>query len=242
MHITVICDNNSYKEGLGTAWGFSCLVTGVGKTILFDTGPDGPLLLDNMEKLAIEPAGIDIVVLSHIHGDHTGGLASLLEKNPDVTVYPLKSFPAKFRDGIRASGAKIIEVEQSVKICENVYSTGRVGRLRKEQALIIRTDRGLIIIIGCAHPGIAKIVNTARQLLKDNILFVMGGFHFEWTTAAKIDKIISAFRQSNVQYAGPCHCTGDKAKALVERHFGANYINIGAGRVITTAELTQASV
>lgn len=242
MHITVICDNNSYKQGLNTAWGFSCLVTGVGKTILFDTGPDGPLLLDNMEKLAIEPAGIDTVFLSHIHPDHTGGLTGFLEKNSDVTVYLLKSFPAKFRESILASGAKVIEVEQSVKICENVYSTGRVGKLRKEQALIIRTDSGLIIIIGCAHPGIVKIVNTAKQLLKDNILLVMGGFHFEWTTAAKIDKIISAFKQLNVQYVGPCHCTGDKAKALFERHFGANYINIGAGRVITTEELTQATV
>ena len=178
MHITVICDNNSYKQGLNTAWGFSCLVTGVGKTILFDTGPDGPLLLDNMEKLAIEPAGIDTVFLSHIHPDHTGGLTGFLEKNSDVTVYLLKSFPAKFRESILASGAKVIEVEQSVKICENVYSTGRVGKLRKEQALIIRTDSGLIIIIGCAHPGIVKIVNTAKQLLKDNILLVMGGFHF----------------------------------------------------------------
>ena len=242
MQITVVCDNNSYKQGLETAWGFSCLVTGVEKTILFDTGPDGQLLLDNMEKLAIEPAGIDTVVLSHIHGDHTGGLTGFLEKNPDVTVYPLKSFPPKFKDGIRAAGAKIIEVEQSEKICENVYSTGRVGKLIKEQALIIRTDSGLIIITGCAHPGIVKIIDSAKQLLKDNILLVMGGFHFEWTIAAKIEKVISAFKQLNVQYAGPCHCSGDKARNLFEKHFGANYINIGAGKVITTEELTQAGV
>ena len=242
MRITVVYDNNPCKEGLGTAWGFSCLVTGVEKTILFDTGPDGPLLLDNMEKLAIEPNSIDIVVLSHIHGDHTGGLGSFLEKNSDVTVYLLKSFPAKFRDSIQAHAAKIIEVEQSVKICENVYSTGRVGRLIKEQALIIRTDSGLIIITGCAHPGIVKIVNTAKQLLRDNILLVMGGFHFEWATTAKIEKVISAFRQLDVQCVGLCHCSGHKARGLFEKHFGANYINVGAGRVINIADLTQAGV
>jgi 7,8-dihydropterin-6-yl-methyl-4-(beta-D-ribofuranosyl)aminobenzene 5'-phosphate synthase len=239
MHITVVCDNNRYKQSLGTAWGFSAVLAGLGKTILFDTGPNGQLLLDNMEKLAIEPASIDTVVLSHIHADHTGGLVGFLEENPDVTVYLLKSFPRRFKNRIRAHGAEIIEVEQSVRIFENVYLTGRVGRLIKEQALIICTDKGLIIISGCAHPGIVKIVNMAKELLKDRVFFVMGGFHFEWSTTAKIEKVISAFRRLNVQYVAPCHCTGGKAKALFESHFGENYIAIGAGRVITTAELTH---
>jgi 7,8-dihydropterin-6-yl-methyl-4-(beta-D-ribofuranosyl)aminobenzene 5'-phosphate synthase len=41
VNITVVCDNNPYKEGLETGWGFSCLVGGPEKTILFDTGPGG---------------------------------------------------------------------------------------------------------------------------------------------------------------------------------------------------------
>jgi len=235
--IRVVYDNNPYKEGLETAWGFACLVSGAEKTILFDTGGDGSLLLDNMEKLAIEPNGIDTVVLSHIHGDHTGGLSSFLEKNPNVTVYLPKSFPKRFKDNVRDKGAEIIEAEQSLEICENVYSTGQLGMLIKEQSLIIRTDRGLIVITGCAHPGIVKIVDTAKDLLKDNVLLVMGGFHLEWATAGKIEKIISAFRRSDVQYVGPCHCTGEKARTLFKKHFGKNYINIGAGKTITLADL-----
>ena len=80
MAITVIYDNNPYKEGLETAWGFAASITGTEKTILFDTGGDGSILLNNMQKLAIDPNGIDTVVLSHIHPDHTGGLNSFLEK------------------------------------------------------------------------------------------------------------------------------------------------------------------
>jgi len=258
MTITVIHDNNPYKEGLETAWGFGCVITGAEKTILLDTGGDGPMLLNNMEKLAIEPKTIDTIVLSHIHGDHTGGLQSFLEKNSDVTIYLPKSFPKKFKDNVASCGAKIVEVDQSLKICENVYSTGQLGVLIREQSLIIRTEAGLIVITGCAHPGIVKIVNpvrssrqqgadaecltsngvnTAKDLLNDNVLLVMGGFHLEWATKGKLEKIISAFKQLNVRYAGLCHCSGDKARSLFEKHFGKNYINIGAGRVITMADL-----
>ncbi len=237
MTITVIYDNNPYKEGIETAWGFSCVITGLEKTILFDTGGDGSILLDNMEKLAVEPNSIDIVVLSHIHGDHTGGLDSFLEKNSDVTIYLPKSFPAKFKGKAQEYGAKVVEVEQSLKICENVYSTGELGRLIKEQSLIIQTEAGLIAITGCAHPGIVKIVRTVKTLHEDDVALVMGGFHLEWATKGKIEKIISAFKQMGVRYAGPCHCTGDKARSLFEKHFGKNYINIGAGKVVTAADL-----
>ena len=237
LTIKVVYDNNPYKEGLGTAWGFSCLIKGPEKTILFDTGGDGTLLLSNMVKLAIEPNSIDVVVLSHIHGDHTGGLGRFLERNADVTVYLPESFPKKFKNNVQAQGAKIVEVKQSLKICENVYSTGQLGRLIKEQGLVIRTEKGLIVITGCAHPGIVKMVNAAKDLLKEKIVLVMGGFHLEWATGGGIEKIISAFKQLQVTYAGPCHCSGEKARSLFEKHFGKNYIKVGAGKVITMADL-----
>ena len=236
LTITVVYDNNPYKQELETDWGFAAFITGTNKTILFDTG-GGRLLLDNMEKLAIKPDRVDVVVLSHIHGDHTGGLGSFLEKNPNVTVYLPVSFPKKFKDNARNSGAKIIEVKESLQICENVYSTGQLGKWLKEQSLIVRTDKGLVVITGCAHPGIVNIVNKAKELMKDDILLVMGGFHLEWATKGRIEKIISAFKQLGVRYVGPCHCSGHKARSLFEKHFGSNYINIGAGKVITLADL-----
>ena len=237
LTITVTYDNNPYKQGLETAWGFAASITGAEKTILFDTGGNGSLLLNNMQKLEIEPNSIDIVILSHIHGDHTGGLGSFLEKNPNVTIYIPESFPKRFKNNAQARGATIVDVNEPMKICEDVYSTGQLGKWIKEQSLIVRTDKGLIVITGCAHPGIVNIVNTAKDLVKDDILLVMGGFHLEWATKGKIEKIISTFKQWHVRYAGPCHCSGDKARSLFEKHFGKNYINIGAGKVITLADL-----
>ncbi|MEE9370172.1 MAG: MBL fold metallo-hydrolase [Sedimentisphaerales bacterium] len=237
ISITVVCDNNPYREGLETAWGFSAVIAGAEKTILFDTDGDGPMLLGNMERLAIDPQSIDLVVLSHIHGDHTGGLDGFLEKNSGVSVYMPMSFSKKFKDGVASCGAKVVEVERPLEICENVYSTGQIGRLIKEQSLVIRTGKGLVVMVGCAHPGIVKIINTVKGFLSDDILLVMGGFHFEWATKGKIKRVISAFEELGVRYVGLCHCTGDKASDLFEEHFGENYINVGAGKVVTTADL-----
>jgi 7,8-dihydropterin-6-yl-methyl-4-(beta-D-ribofuranosyl)aminobenzene 5'-phosphate synthase len=90
---------------------------------------------------------------------------------------------------------------------------------------------------GCAHPGIVKIVDAARSTVSDDILFVMGGFHLEWATTRKIEKIISTLKGWKVEYAGPCHCSGHKARTLFEKHFGKNYVNIGVGKKITLSEL-----
>jgi len=249
LAITVTYDNNPCKQGLETAWGFSATFTGTEKTILLDTG-GGRVLLDNMEKSAIEPNSIDVVVLSHIHGDHTGGLGSFLEKNPNVTIYLPKSFPKRLKDNARDYGAKIVEVnpvrsktstsnevKESLKICENVYSTGQLGKWIKEQSLIVRTDNGLVVITGCAHPGIIRVVNAAKDLIKDDVLLVMGGFHLEWAGKGKIERIISTFKRLGVRYVAPCHCSGDKVRSLFEKHFGKNYIKVGVGKLITLADL-----
>ncbi|GAG60652.1 unnamed protein product [marine sediment metagenome] len=237
LSITVSYDNNPYKERLKTAWGFSCVIRGTEKTILFDTGGDGSILLTNMEELGINPKEVDLVVLSHIHGDHVGGLSSFLRKNPEVVVYLPKSFPKGFKDEVKGYGAKIVEVQEPLKICEGVYSTGELGTWIKEQSLIIHTEKGLIVITGCAHPGIVKIVDKAIDLVKDDVLLVMGGFHLGGESRGEIENIVSSIRKLGVSYVGPCHCSGDTARQLFKEEYGENFINVGVGRVITMNDL-----
>ncbi|MCK5768326.1 MAG: MBL fold metallo-hydrolase [Candidatus Atribacteria bacterium] len=237
LNITVCYDNNPYKEKLITAWGFSCVIRGTEKTILFDTGGDGSILLTNLEELGINPKEIDLVVLSHIHGDHVGGLPSFLEKNSEVVVYLPKSFPKDFKDKVKEYGAKIVEVQESLKICQEVYSTGEMGTWIKEQSLIIQTKKRLIVITGCAHPGIVKIVNKVKDLFKDDVFLVMGGFHLGGENKGGIENIISSFRKLGVNYAGPCHCSGDSARQLFKKEYGENFINVGVGRVVTMNNL-----
>jgi len=232
ISITVVYDNNAYQAGLETGWGFSCLIRGTGKAVLFDTGGDGSKLLANMRKLGISPHEIDMVILSHIHGDHVGGLSGFLGKNPDVTVFVPKSFPGDFKRDIMRYGAHVVEVHKPMEICEDIYSTGELGTVIREQSLVVKTDRGLIVITGCAHPGIVKIVKKAKEIFKETVLFVTGGYHLGSKNRKELEDIISDFQNLGVRYVGPCHCTGENARELFRKTYCEKYIPVGAGKII----------
>lgn len=237
LSITVIYDNNPYKDGLETAWGFSCIIKGTEKTILFDSGGDGSILLANMKKLGINPEEIDLVVLSHIHNDHVGGLSSFLKVNPDVTIYIPESFPSGFKKNISKYNAEIVDVSEPVEIGEGIYLTGELGQKIIEQSLVINTEKGMILITGCAHPGIATIVNKVKDLYKKDILLAMGGFHLSRERESEIRHLIAGLKSSGVKYTGPTHCSGNTARQLFRNEFNLNYVDIGVGKVITLDEL-----
>ena len=184
----MVYDNNPYKEGLTTSWGFACVIKGAEKTILFDTGGNSAVLRNNMLQLAIDSKEIDVVVLSHIHGDHVGGLNGFLQVNINVTVYLPAPFPPGFKESLKRTGIKTVEVNDSARICKGVYSTGVLGSMIKEQALMISTDRGLIVITGCAHPGIVHILQTAKKIIRNEFLLVMGGISSGSNTQAAIGR------------------------------------------------------
>lgn len=238
LNLTVLYDNNPFRQGLATGWGFSCLVEGVGETILFDTGGDGAVLLANMKELGVDPGEIDIVVLSHIHSDHIGGLERFLAMNRTVTVYLPQSFPTELKDKLKGCGIEIREVHGPTMICENVYSTGERGTTIKEQSLIVQTERGIVVITGCAHPGIVEIINEAKNLIHDDdVLLTMGGFHLLNKSRKELEKILVAFRQLRVRYVGPCHCSGDLARYMLQEEYQEYFINVGVGKEIAWEEL-----
>ena len=238
LDMVIVYDNNPHREDLEPAWGFACLVRGSEKTILFDTGGDGSILLANMKELGIDPDEIEVVVLSHIHEDHTGGLRALLDEKSGMTVYSLASFPRRFKADVETRGASIVEVDRHAKICENVYSTGELGTRVKEQALIMHTARGLIVMTGCAHPGIVHVVERAKDLIGEDVLLVIGGFHLGPASSAEIEGIVASIRELGVRYIAPCHCSGDAARELFHDEYEKNYIEVGVGSIITMEDLS----
>jgi 7,8-dihydropterin-6-yl-methyl-4-(beta-D-ribofuranosyl)aminobenzene 5'-phosphate synthase len=231
--MVILYDNNPFDPHLKAAWGFSCLVRGLEKTILFDTGGDGATLISNMRLHGVEPAEIDIVVLSHIHGDHTGGLGGFLENNPRVIVYLPESFPGSFKKAVMALGARVEEVFEAREIFAGAFTTGELGDGIREQALAVKTPKGLVVITGCAHPGIASMVQTAREISgQGRVDLVVGGFHLRDDPPSRIKSIAEKLRMLSVERVSPCHCSGDATRILFRQKFGPGYIESGVGKTL----------
>jgi len=231
MTIAVVYDNNTYDARLRTSWGFSCLVELAETTVLFDTGGDGEVLLHNMSVLGLDPLEIDLVVLSHTHDDHTGGLGSLLHTGVRPVVFMPRSFPASFKDQVR-SWTEVREVSGPTTIMDGVYSTGELGSGLIEQSLVLDTPEGLVVITGCAHPGIVNMVRTVEELHDDEIYLVLGGFHLGGKSRGELENIIADLRRIGVQKVAPCHCTGEQAMSMLSEEWGENFLANGVGRVI----------
>lgn len=232
IKITILYDNYIFNEDLKPSWGFSALIEGTERTFLFDTGADGKILLYNMQKLSINPEKIEAIFLSHIHGDHTGGLDSFLICNPHVSCYLPSSFPESFKQKVKNSGAKLVQVSHPVEIYKNIYSTGEMGKWIKEQSMLIKTEKGVIVITGCAHPGIVNIIKKAKEITKSNVYLVVGGFHLAGARSHQVKKIIQEFKKEGVEKVAPCHCSGDLTRKLFQEFYRENFIFAGVGKKI----------
>jgi len=211
IKVTIVYDNKAYRSDLEADWGFSCLVE-VENTpkILFDTGTKGGILLRNMERLAIDPGSIDEAFISHAHFDHTGGLSHFLKVNKNVRVYVPPSF-------CKPIGAKeVINVKESLQIHPNVFSTGELSHI--EQSLVVKTEKGLVVVAGCSHPGVAPILWAAAQF--GEVYALIGGLHgFREFDKAKGLGLIC-----------PTHCT--QYKSEIKSLYPVEFIEGGAGRII----------
>ncbi|MDD3622248.1 MAG: MBL fold metallo-hydrolase [Methanofollis sp.] len=192
--ITEVYNNIPFDPALRTAKGFSCYIKEA--ALLFDTGGDPAVLSANLKTLGIDPADILTLVLSHDHWDHVGGLQAVLGHNPDLTVCILDTFSEKTRAAVAAAGSvEVIDGWQ--ELAPGLFTTGPCGDPPAEQSLALRTERGYLLITGCAHPHIGKIIRTVRS--HGQVMGAIGGFHS--VSEDDLDAL------TTLVYLSPSHCT-----------------------------------
>lgn len=211
MKISIIYDNQAWAPNLKADWGFACLVEpGDGSRLLFDTGAKGAILLENMARMGIDPQTIASVFISHSHWDHMGGLPAVLEHNHKAGVYLPASCP------IPAEAEWVLSIEGPGHLTERLMSTGELNG--GEQSLVVDTGKGLAVICGCAHPGVAAILKAAARF--GRVTALIGGLHgFQ-----DYDLL------QNLNLICPCHCTQHIAE--IEERFPDTFVPGGAGKIL----------
>jgi len=231
VEIKVIVDNETIIQDIRSGWGLSIFVRTPYNRILFDTGPRRDLLLDNAERIGLDLSLLDGIVISHSHGDHTGGLGLFRKLKPGLKVYvPSKTW---LRNYVVEMGLEPVIVSSTRMIYQGIYIIGEehAGWGLWEQALAIKVGNKLNVLCGCSHPGVDNLVEKAIREIGGELNIVMGGFHSP--SRNELDRLIS-FKPRKVY---PMHCSGDYAKQYLKSRYPEIFGKGGAGLSITISTM-----
>ena len=194
-------DTNDLKhEG-----GVSYLIKTDDSLILFDVGMNGEKedpspLLYNMKKLGVELNKIGVIVISHNHVDHVGGFKWSKEKSFSLSTKQADLGAKKVYTPVPMTypGLKPVWADDPVIISKGVATTGTIPRYlffigwTPEQALVINVEgKGIVLIVGCGHQSLTRLIKRTRELSDVPIHGIVGGLHYAVT-----DSRIKIFRYS----------------------------------------------
>ena len=180
--------------------GVSYLVRADDTTILFDVGYNtrgehpSPLLR-NMAALSVDVTEIDAVVISHAHEDHVGGMAHMMRHTFALSGQPvdLKGMPAYVPVPLFNPTTRVTVVDGPLVIAPGVASMGSIPRQlfffgwTPEQSLAVNVEgKGIVIIIGCGHSTLQRIVDRAEMLFDEPLCGIVGGLHYPVTASREV--------------------------------------------------------
>jgi len=234
MIIRMIYNNTGESGDLKNAWGLSVWIEDQTGATLFDTGGKSSFLTKNMQSLALDPKNLQRIIISHDHWDHTGGLESVInqsDRRADLYVVQeiRESYAAKF------TGVNVVGVSNPQRIEENIWSTGSLKATHRsgdiyEQSLLLTKSESMVLITGCSHPGIVKIVKRAQNMHPGKkLVFVAGGFHLMREAEESVQKISQDLLDLGVEKIAPSHCTGDRSIEIFKETWGDRFVSFDLG-------------
>lgn len=193
---------------------------------------------------------VDVHAHPHIFLDR---LAIIKEKDKEIKRFV--GLPYK-RNFLELLGANFILNTEFTEVAEGIYLTGEVPRqtsfekqdsrlfseingkiapdlFTDDQSLIIDTERGLFLILGCAHAGMINIINhVIGKIKKDKIWAIIGGTHLGFLTPEQLSESIQSLKKMKVELIGVSHCTGIRPVSKLMQEFGERFFYGGVGTVI----------
>lgn len=273
LTIAILAENASTRPGILGEWGLSMLVSTEDRRFLLDTGASHSTV-SNADAVGIDLEGIDAIVLSHGHSDHTGGLAAVLARTGSVRViahpaalepkYGAGDEPGRFRYGgiphrreaLESAGARFELAASPTWLTEHIAASGEeplstdfqavstrhfIKRsdqfvpdpMDDDQSLYIRTDLGLVILLGCAHRGCINIIRHAQALMRtQEVYLVAGGTHLGPASSEQTGRTIAALKEMGVRWLALSHCTGLTVASRLSAEFGGRFFFSNAGTTI----------
>ncbi len=258
--IFILSDNRSL-EGFEAEHGLSFYIQHDKTNFLFDTGASG-LFHRNAVKLGIDINKVKTIVLSHGHFDHGDGLEHLSNKTlichpgcfikryraSDHLYIGLSMSEEKIRDNFN-----LVTSKAPYPITDKITFLGEIPRINDFEAktttfikedgtedsviddsgLVIETEKGLVVISGCAHAGICNIVEYAKKVTGIiKVYMVIGGFHLK-TMDKQAQKTIDYLKKEKIKKVYPAHCTYEPVYSVIHEQFNNRKIQTGATLYLT---------
>lgn len=239
--VSNIFDFVAYEEGYYVGDGFSLFIETPEMTVLFDTPYNDNTYIDgeksvfvNMKNMDVAPDDIDSIVLSHSHGSRS--IKQFMSKTDGVVVHGLSDIymTSKVSDG---DGTYIIN-HKAKKLADGIYLTGPIegsydAETILEQALVVVTDEGLLVFLGCSHPGIEVMLEHITELFKDEpIHMIYGGLHLRYMKEDELISYIELLEGYEVQSVALTHCSGKLLTEMIMAETDIETLPIGSGSVI----------
>lgn len=269
---TVLCENCVFHNvGAIAEHGWAVYLETEHGNFLFDTG-QGKAIINNAQYFGKDLSSIKGIMISHHHGDHTGGLLPVVELIGKVKVY---SHPDIFKKSynlrneteryigipyrcvkLESNGAQFVYNTDFIEIAPGIMLSGEIPRktsfekgdknqvikagdsytkdpILDDQTLVLNTEKGLFIILGCSHAGIINIINhIIEKTGQRHIHTIIGGTHLGPANQEIKDKSIQALKQFDIERIGVSHCTGLEVSARLLNEFGERFFFCNVGTVV----------
>ena len=273
---TVLCENYvMWNRRLLGEHGFSVYVKTEHGNFLFDTGT-GTTILNNAGVLGFDLKALKGIILSHNHGDHTGGLLPVLEVKEGLDIY---SHPNLFtetyglnsgryifigmpyaRGALESKKVKFNFSKEFKEIVPGLWQTGEIPRttdyepsqlnqlnnenqwiktekgfavdyIMDDQSIVLETEKGLIVVLGCCHAGIINTLSYVVEKMGTRHFYaVIGGTHLASATEDTKEKSMNALCEFDIEHFGISHCSGVEMMAPLTEKLGNKvfYCHVGA--------------